>query len=183
MIMNKIYIYLILPILLLCSAFVVNINRVEGQLDVKESNHTSEDDYSASIDGWIVGLDSAYKKSQETGLPILANFTGSDWCGWCIRLKSSVFSKEEFKAWADTSVVLYEVDSPRYLKVPEDIMNENNQLKSFFGIKGFPTVWIFDLSKAEGAESFTVKGLGKLGYESSAKSFVTKAQKIIRSQN
>ena len=63
--------------------------------------------YKASMAGWTVGLDNVYEESQKTGKPILANFTGSDWCGWCIKLKADVFSKPKFTAWADKNVVLY----------------------------------------------------------------------------
>ena len=47
--------------------------------------------YTAENEGWLVDVDEAYAESQKTGKPILANFTGSDWCGWCKRLTKSVF--------------------------------------------------------------------------------------------
>ena len=36
---------------------------------------------------WYIDFDKAARVSMETGKPILADFTGSDWCGWCIKLK------------------------------------------------------------------------------------------------
>ena len=56
--------------------------------------------------GWIVSLDEAVALSEKTGKPIMANFTGSDWCGWCIRLKAEVFDTPEFKDWASDNVIL-----------------------------------------------------------------------------
>ena len=61
---------------------------------------------SAQDGKWLDSFDEAIKESKKTGKPILANFTGSDWCGWCIRLDKEVFSKSEFKEWADKNVVL-----------------------------------------------------------------------------
>src|SRR4051812_31166299 len=31
---------------------------------------------------------------------ILLDFTGSDWCGFCIKLKEQVFDTKDFKTWA-----------------------------------------------------------------------------------
>ena len=47
--------------------------------------------------GWLTNIDEAMKLSEKTGKPILADFSGSDWCGWCIKLDDEVFSKKEFK--------------------------------------------------------------------------------------
>ncbi|MCA9777431.1 MAG: thioredoxin family protein, partial [Candidatus Eremiobacteraeota bacterium] len=62
---------------------------------------------------WLTDWEAAKAQAQRTNKPILINFTGSDWCGWCIRLKKEVFSQEEFKSWAGQKVVLFEADFPR----------------------------------------------------------------------
>ena len=56
----------------------------------------SQDTYAPENEGWLVNLDEAYALSKKTGKPIMANFTGSDWCGWCKKLTADVFSKPEF---------------------------------------------------------------------------------------
>ena len=48
-------------------------------------------------DAWIANFSQAQEIARQKGLPMLLNFTGSDWCGWCIKLKGEVFSKPEFK--------------------------------------------------------------------------------------
>ena len=53
-------------------------------------------------------------------------FTGSDWCGWCKRLVSEVFQKEEFKNWAKDNVVLVELDFPKRKKLSEKLQVQNN---------------------------------------------------------
>ena len=59
-------------------------------------------------DGWLVNYDEVYKASIEQDKPIMANFTGSDWCGWCKKLKKAVFDTETFKKWAAENVILFE---------------------------------------------------------------------------
>ena len=68
-------------------------------------------------------------------------FTGSDWCGWCIRLQKEVFFKEDFKKWAQENVVLLELDFPRRKALAPDIKAQNTKLQSQFAIRGYPTVW------------------------------------------
>src|SRR5690625_2238264 len=80
-------------------------------------------------EGWMVDIEKAHEESVRTGKPIMANFTGSDWCGWCKRLTASVFSKQEFKDWAEDNVVLLELDFPRRMKLPEEIQQQNHSLQ------------------------------------------------------
>ena len=125
--------------------------------------NAQDEAYTAENEGWTVSLEEAYKESQETGKPIMANFTGSDWCGWCVRLTKSVFSKDEFKTWAADNVVLLELDFPRRKTLPADIQAQNQSLKQAFQIRGFPSVWVFDLARdAEGR--YNVSAHGKTGY-------------------
>ena len=50
----------------------------------------------AAGDGWMTDFDEAKKEAEAGKKDLLMDFTGSDWCGWCIRLKEEVFSKEAF---------------------------------------------------------------------------------------
>ncbi|MCR9247177.1 MAG: thioredoxin family protein, partial [bacterium] len=49
---------------------------------------------------WHTDLTTAQAEAKKTGRPLLVNFTGSDWCHWCVRLKREVFSTPEFSRWA-----------------------------------------------------------------------------------
>lgn len=120
--------------------------------------------YEAENAGWVVNLDDAYALSKKTGKPIMANFTGSDWCGWCKKLTASVFSKQEFKDWAAKNVILLELDYPRYKAIPENIRNQNASLQQAFQVQGYPTVWLFDIEKNESMNNYNVSALGKTGY-------------------
>jgi thioredoxin-related protein len=105
---------------------------------------------------WITDFELAKATARKEGKAILANFTGSDWCGWCIRLKDEVFSKPEFKEWAAKKVVLLELDFPKKTQLAEELAKQNQRLKAEFGIKGYPTILFLD---ADG------KKLGEYGYD------------------
>lgn len=65
---------------------------------------------SAAKDGWTDNLEAAKAQAKKENKKILLDFTGSDWCGWCKKLDAEVFSKAEFKEYADKHLVLVEVD-------------------------------------------------------------------------
>lgn len=123
-----------------------------------------ENEYKASMDGWEVKLDKAYELSEKTGKPIFANFTGTDWCGWCIRLRREVFDTKEFKDWAAENVVLLELDFPKRFKLPETIAQQNAGLAQAFGVRGYPTIWVFNVSVNKETNKSELQGLAKSGY-------------------
>ena len=138
----------------------------------------TQESYKAEIDGWYVDLDKAYEQSQKTGKPILANFTGSDWCGWCIRLKRDVFTKPGFDEWAENNVVLLELDFPRRKQLPNEIKQQNAMLQQTFKIRGYPTIWVFDLGKDEAGE-YKITPLGRTGYTKTVDQFTSDVDKMI----
>src|SRR5690606_176112 len=129
----------------------------------KQETSQTETEYKASMEGWEVEVNIAYEKSKKTGKPILANFTGSDWCGWCIKLKNEVFVKPEFKAWSKKNVILLELDFPRKKQIPEEIKQQNYGMQQAFGVRGYPTIWVFNLSKNDEGQ-FSIDAIGKSGY-------------------
>ena len=97
---------------------------------------------------WNTTWDAAVAESKRTSKPILLNFTGSDWCGWCIKLKEEVFETPAFKAWAAKKVVLLEVDFPRHSPQPDNVKARNQELAQKFGVSGYPSIF-FSNSKGE----------------------------------
>jgi protein disulfide-isomerase len=128
---------------------------------------------------WHTDLDDAILISKTEQKPIFFFFTGSDWCGWCIRLQNEVFKTPEFIAWAKEKVVLVELDFPRGKAQSEALKLQNSQLQQFFQVRGYPTVW-FAKSGApvEGKTSF--EKLGSSGYLAGGPSvWLASANKII----
>ena len=111
---------------------------------------------------WHTDLDKAAAISTKTKKPLLLFFTGSDWCGWCIRLQKEVLHTPEFDAWAKENVVLLELDFPRRTKLDPKLAEQNMQLQQAFKVRGYPTVWIVDL--VAGANKVNFSALGSTGY-------------------
>lgn len=111
---------------------------------------------------WRNNLNEALQISEQTKKPLLLFFTGSDWCGWCIRLQNEVFKKPEFASWAKEHVVLVEVDFPRKPYFSTEIQNQNRSLQEFFGVSGYPTVWFVNATKSDDKVAFSK--LGSAGY-------------------
>jgi thioredoxin-related protein len=99
--------------------------------------------------GWDDDYDKSLAKAKAEGKPALLDFTGSDWCGWCIKLDEEVFSKSDFKTFAKNSLVLVELDYPHGKKLPRKVEKQNAELKDKFGIKGYPTLILVDGSGKE----------------------------------
>jgi len=95
-------------------------------------------------DGWLTDFEAAKKLAAEKNLPILADFSGSDWCGWCIKLDKEVFSMDAFKAYAKDNVVLFLADFPSRKAQPAEVKKQNEALKRKYAIRGFPTVLLLD---------------------------------------
>ena len=111
---------------------------------------------------WETNVNKAIEVSKKTKKPMLLFFTGSDWCGWCIRLQTEVFKKPEFVTWAKNNVVLVEVDFPRRTPIAPELAAQNNELQQFFAVQGYPTVWFVNATKVDGKTNFDK--LGSTGY-------------------
>jgi len=96
-----------------------------------------------AADAWLTDLDEAKKVAAKEKKDILVDFTGSDWCGWCIRLKKEVFDQPEF-AEASKKFVLVELDFPRGKKQSPEVKAKNEALAKHYAISGFPTILLLD---------------------------------------
>lgn len=91
---------------------------------------------------WMTDLPAAQERAAAEGKAVLADFTGSDWCGWCIRLRKDVFDTPEFAAYAADKFVLLEIDVPRNPDFDKDLRARNQELCNRFAIDGFPTILV-----------------------------------------
>lgn len=107
---------------------------------------------------WETNLNTATDMAIKQNKPLLLFFTGSDWCGWCIRLQKEVLKTTEFEAWAKDNVILVELDFPRRTPQQPEIQQQNAQLQQIFEVRGYPTVWLVTAAKNDGKTNF-----GKLG--------------------
>jgi protein disulfide-isomerase len=93
---------------------------------------------------WYINLEEAVEVAQEENKNILVNFTGSDWCVWCMRLSDEVFIQDEFGTYANENLVLVKIDFPRKKQLPQGEQEYNNGLAQKYGIRGFPTILLLD---------------------------------------
>jgi thioredoxin-related protein len=95
-------------------------------------------------EGWLTDFNEAKKQAVAKNLPILVDFSGSDWCGWCIKLDNEVFSQDAFKAYAEENLILFLADFPNSTPQPEEVKAQNKALAEKYGVRGFPTVLLLD---------------------------------------
>lgn len=117
---------------------------------------------------WYTDLATVHEISKSTNKPIFGFFTGSDWCGWCIKLQRDVFAKKEFVEWANKNVILLELDFPRRKQLSPELVQQNSGLQQAFQVRGYPTCWLFFTTKDETTNNFSLTALGSLGYPQGA---------------
>ena len=111
----------------------------------------------AAGDEWMTDFEAAKKKAAAENKSLLVDFTGSDWCGWCIKLVDEVFKHEAFKKGVADKFVLVELDFPKdKSKLSEETQKQNSELQKKYSIQGFPTILLLD---AEG------RPFAKTGYQ------------------
>ncbi|MBT8043645.1 MAG: thioredoxin family protein [Verrucomicrobiae bacterium] len=99
----------------------------------------------AGGDNWMTDFEAAKKKAAAENKDLLVDFTGSDWCGWCIKLVDQVFKHDSFKKGVADKFVLVELDFPRdKSKVDEATQKQNAALQKKYGVRGFPTILLLD---------------------------------------
>ena len=121
-------------------------------------------------DGWSEQYDKALAQAKADKKLVLLDFTGSDWCGWCIKLDKEVFSQAEFADYAKKNLVLVELDFPRSKEQSKEIKAQNTKLQGEFKIQGYPTIIVLN---SEG------KKVGELGYQPGGpKAFIAELDKL-----
>lgn len=90
---------------------------------------------------WLTKMDKAQEQSKETGLPILVLFTGTSWCSYCIKLEDEVFSKSEFKTFADKNLVLLKLEFGPGGKASN---KKDEALEKEFNVSSYPSYFLTD---------------------------------------
>lgn len=99
--------------------------------------------------GWTEDYAKAVEKAKTENKKLLLDFTGSDWCGYCMALQKEVFSTAKFKEWAKQNVVLVDVDFPHSKPQTQKIKGQNADLKGKYPFNGYPTIVILDTDGKE----------------------------------
>ena len=91
---------------------------------------------------WLTDFEAAKQKAAAEHKPIIMDFTGSDWCGACMHLHSSIFEKPEFDAFVKDKFILLEIDCPHGDKMPAEEKARNEALVESYSVHAFPTVLV-----------------------------------------
>lgn len=111
---------------------------------------------SAQTGSWNQDYKKAVAESHKTGKPILIDFSGTDWCTWCMKLDKEVFNQQAFKKYAEKNLVLMLAAFPKKKPLNVELTAQNEELAKKYAIEGFPTVVVLS-SKGE--------TLGVTGYQ------------------
>jgi len=103
--------------------------------------------FAMSFTIWQPDFEAAKKTAKQKHQLILLNFSGSDWCIPCIRMRREIFDSDQFSKMADTSLVLINADFPRNKKhqLAENLKKQNEALAEKYNPEGkFPFTLLLD---------------------------------------
>ncbi|MBI3853754.1 MAG: thioredoxin family protein [Verrucomicrobia bacterium] len=125
---------------------------------------------------WLTDLPQAQAKAKAENKLVLMDFTGSDWCGWCIKFNKEVLATPEFAEYAAKNLVLVELDFPRKKQQPAQLKRANKALQVKYKVDGFPTFVVLNSAGNQ---------IGKqVGYsEGGPKAFIAKLEGFKKKQS
>jgi len=105
---------------------------------------------------WFSNLEDALAQAKSKNLPVIVDFTGSDWCIWCKKLDAEVFAQKSFSDYAKKNLIMVKLDFPKSIKQTQEIKDYNRAILDKYGVQGFPTIVILN---SKGDE------IGRTGYQ------------------
>ena len=157
--------HIVFPALLL--SLLLNVG-CKNDTDVNADTPSDNDGGDTSEDSdWITDFDKAKEIAKQENKLILMDFTGSDWCHYCVKFNEEVLSKEEFKTYAKENLVLVKVDFPRNKEQSAALKKANAALQEKYQVNGYPTYVVLNSGGEEigrqegystgGPKAFTAK--------------------------
>lgn len=99
----------------------------------------------AQVGAWTTDYEAAIKLAAEKKVPVILNFTGSDWCKYCKLLIRDVFNQKDWQDWVADKFIFVYLDFPRNPELlSEDLLKQNSDLREKFGVEAFPTLLILE---------------------------------------
>jgi len=116
---------------------------------------------SQGASGWTDNYAEALESAKLDNKKLLLDFTGSDWCGYCMALEKEVLSTAKFQAWARENVVLVRLDFPKNHPQSTRVKEQNTALEAKYSVHGYPTIMIVDANgRSLGSRSGYTPGSG-----------------------
>ena len=114
--------------------------------------------------GWGEDFAAAKEEAAANGKLILLAFSGSDWCGWCVKMDKDIYSQKTFIEKAKKSFVLVLIDSPSDKRILSSLArSQNPALVRQYGVRGYPCTVIVrpdgkEVARFSGYQSSGVNG-------------------------
>ena len=122
------------------SCFMISCREAEPIDNKVDEAVAAEAEREVVAELWMTDFEAAKVKAKAENKPMLLDFTGSDWCGWCIKLDKEVFGEAAFKDYAAAELVLVELDFPEGKGQSAELKAQNEALAKQYGVRGFPTI-------------------------------------------
>lgn len=98
---------------------------------------------------WSTDVPKAVAQAKTDDKLVLLDFTGSDWCGWCIKFKKEALDQQAFQDFAAKNLVLVEVDFPNKKPQSDDLKKANKALAEKYNVNGYPTFVVLNKNGKE----------------------------------
>ena len=116
--------------------------QVEAEAEKYLKEHPGEFTPGKTPAGWTDNFTAAVGKAKADKKPILALFTGSDWCPPCQQLEKNILLQPAFKDFAKKRLVTLFLDFPREAKIDDGVKKQNDALAKKFSVEAYPTILI-----------------------------------------
>jgi protein disulfide-isomerase len=123
-------------------------NKAKYQEQVQHESATAPGT-AATEAAWGFDLPTALNQARSANKRVLLDFTGSDWCPWCIKFDQEVLSTPKFAAYAGQKLELVKVDFPRRVQLPDVLRRDNEALAKQFNVNGYPTYVLLNAAGKE----------------------------------
>jgi protein disulfide-isomerase len=122
-------------------------------------------------EAWATDYKKAQQEAKASHKLLLLDFTGSDWCGFCVQFDRAILSQPLFKDYATKNLVLMEVDFPVRKAQSVDTRRQNMELRQRYQVEGFPTLIVLN---GEGKTVWRYDGL----YQGGLAAFLAELDKV-----
>jgi len=103
----------------------------------------------ASELSWGTDLPAALNQARSENKMVLLDFTGSDWCPWCIKFEHDVLSTGQFATYAKNKLILVLLDFPHHKPQSDALKRTNRELATRYRVDGFPTYVLLNFAGRE----------------------------------
>lgn len=131
-------------LLLVAATLCGNVSAAEEPVAEPAAEEAAPEKKEVQHVDWPTDVAAAQKKAQAENKSLLLFFTGSDWCGYCIKLEEAVLTKEGTTEKISEKFVPVVLDFPAKKEIPAELKAQNDALKKQLGIRGFPTLMAVD---------------------------------------